>query len=275
MTSARSMAGRQSSRICVDAEHFGADVGVEADLRAGRQAIERAVAGVTRRFAHGQVAAGDVQPACAGEVGRIDVFGRQLAGGGVPPMEEEGAAAVAEVGHKGDAGAVVGQHAHTGGVDAVAGEAVEQAAAKAVVAHRADETGGSTEPRHGIDVDGRVAAGKWPDECARLVERLVQVDAHDFDEHVADGNDLGLRHCLLHVCSAARLFYRAIIPALHIHRQPRRESAMGRGFSLKEPLMFADRLIVSAWISASLRADPRPIRRKPPSALLSCHADML
>ena len=52
-------------------------------------------------------------------------------------------------------------------------------------ADRADEAGGAAQPCDGVDIDRRIAAGKRTGERADLLKRLVQIDAHDLDQHGA------------------------------------------------------------------------------------------
>ena len=118
----------------------------------------------------------------------IDLPGRRLA-----PVKDELTAAVAGIGDKGHPGGAVGQHLDVAGVDALLGETIEDAATEAVRPDCADKAAGMTKTRHGIDVHGGIAAGIRPGKRADLVERLVQTDTHDLDQHSAQRDNGWIR----------------------------------------------------------------------------------
>ncbi len=70
-------------------------------------------------------------------------------------------------------------------VDALFGKAAQDALAEAVLPHRAHKAGGMAQARHGVDIHRRVAAGERPHERPRQAQRLIQIDAHYFYQHIA------------------------------------------------------------------------------------------
>ena len=104
--------------------------------------------------------------------------------------EDEIARAIGIVGDKGDAGRLLGQAADAVAGDAVGFQLLQQAVAKGVSADRSDGGRLQAEARRLRGEDEGRAAGVGPGEGAGLVQRLVDVLAHDLDQGFADCEDV-------------------------------------------------------------------------------------
>src|SRR5579883_1167778 len=116
-------------------------------------------------------------------------------------MEHKVPASVHFIGHECRAGGALRIDREICEVDAVAVQPIAQQPAECIIANRADESGGECQARTGIGKVCRRAAGKWPFERSRAIERQAGLRPHHLDERLAKRDDLRSAHWSLRTVS--------------------------------------------------------------------------